>query len=150
MKRVGIGLPFFVGAGVGCFEGRFGCVERRTSRAAEPPTRPTLAPACALSVETDAADSAARSRIRADHWRGVASLTVLTEITLLGGEAHRVEGEAKDVEQAILSAARGSIMQFAWFTDAQTAEPVGVNPEHVMMLRAVGATGQAAGPDPSS
>ena len=75
---------------------------------------------------------------------------MLTEITLLGGEAHRVEGEAKDVEQAILSAARGSIMQFAWFTDAQTAEPVGVKREHVMMLRAVGATGQAAGPDPSS
>jgi hypothetical protein len=74
----------------------------------------------------------------------------MTEISLVGGELHRVEGEAKDVEQAILSAARGSIMQFAWFTDAQTAEPVGVNPEHVMMLRAVGSTGRAAGADPPS
>jgi hypothetical protein len=75
---------------------------------------------------------------------------VLTEITLAGGAVHRVHGEAKDVEQMILSAARGSIMQFAWFTDAQTAEPVGVNPEHVMTLRAVGSIGQAPGPDPPS
>ncbi len=74
----------------------------------------------------------------------------ITEISLVGGERHRVDGEAKDVEQAILSAARGSIMQFAWFTDVQTAEPVGVNPEHVMTLRAVGSTGQAPGPDPRS
>jgi hypothetical protein len=74
----------------------------------------------------------------------------ITEISLVGGERHRVDGEAKDIEHAILSAARGSIMQFAWFTDAQTAEPVGVNPEHVMMLRAVGSTGQAPGPDPPS
>jgi hypothetical protein len=75
---------------------------------------------------------------------------VLTEITLLGGERYRVDGEVKEVEHAILSAARGSIMQFAWFTDAQTAEPVGVNPEHVMMLRAVVSTGRAAGSDPAS
>ena len=32
-------------------------------------------------------------------------------------------------------------MQFAWMTDAQTAEPLGVNPEYVMMLRAVAAAG---------
>jgi hypothetical protein len=68
----------------------------------------------------------------------------ITEITLLGGERHRVEGQAKDVEQQILGAARGSIMQFAWFTDAQTAEPLGVNPEHVMTLRSVGSTDQPA------
>jgi hypothetical protein len=75
---------------------------------------------------------------------------VLTEITLVGGERHRVDGEVKEVEHAILSAARGSIMQFAWFTDAQTAEPVGVNPEHVMTLRGVVSTGRAAGSDPTS
>jgi hypothetical protein len=68
----------------------------------------------------------------------------ITEITLLGGERHRVEGQAKDVEQLILGAARGSIMQFAWFTDAQTAEPLGINPEHVMTLRPVGSTDQPA------
>jgi hypothetical protein len=69
----------------------------------------------------------------------------ITEITLLGGERHRIEGDVKEVEQLILSAARGSIMQLAWFIDAQTGEPLGINPEHVMTLRAVGSTGQPAG-----
>jgi hypothetical protein len=72
-------------------------------------------------------------------------MTSITEITLVGGERHRVDGDVKDVEQLILSAARGSIMQFAWFKDAETAEPLGVNPEHVMALRAVGSTAQASG-----
>ena len=61
----------------------------------------------------------------------------ITEITFLTGERCRVEGEAKDVERAILDAARGSIMQLAWMTDAQTGEPLGINPEGIVMLRAV-------------
>jgi hypothetical protein len=61
----------------------------------------------------------------------------LTEITLLSGERHRVEGDAKQVERLILDAARGSILQLAWLTDAGTAEPLGINPEHVTTLRAV-------------
>jgi len=61
----------------------------------------------------------------------------ITEITLLGGERHRVDADVKVVEQLILDAARGSIMQLAWLTDAQTAEPLGINPEHVMTLRAL-------------
>jgi hypothetical protein len=73
----------------------------------------------------------------------------ITEITLLGGERYRVEGDVKDIEHLILSAARGSIMQLAWFTDARTAEPLGVNPEHVLTLRAVGSTGQPPGADPA-
>jgi hypothetical protein len=68
----------------------------------------------------------------------------ITEITLLGGDRHSVAGDLKEVEQLILSAARGSIMQLAWFTDAQTAQPLGINPEHVMTLRAVVSTGPAA------
>jgi hypothetical protein len=70
----------------------------------------------------------------------------ITEITLLGGEHRRVHGDLKAVEKLILDAARGSLMEFAWLTDAQTAEPVGINPEHVMTLRAAGATAQ---PEPS-
>ena len=54
-------------------------------------------------------------------------------------ERCRVEGEAKHVERLILDAARGSIMQFAWLTDAVTGEPVAINPESVVSLRAVGA-----------
>lgn len=64
----------------------------------------------------------------------------VTEIILVGGERQRVDGEVKEVEQVILDAARGSIMQFAWLTDAHTAEPVGINPAHVMTLRAVSST----------
>ena len=47
----------------------------------------------------------------------------------------RVYG-VKDVERLILNAARGSIMEFAWFTEIQTGESVAINPDHVVMLRA--------------
>jgi hypothetical protein len=63
-------------------------------------------------------------------------VAAITEIFVLGGERVLVEGEAKQIEAAILSAARGSIMEFAWMTEAQTGELVGINPEHVLMLRA--------------
>jgi hypothetical protein len=64
-------------------------------------------------------------------------LTPLTEITILGGERFRVDAEAKDVEALILSAARGSIMELAWLTEASTGARIGLNPEHVLMLRAL-------------
>ena len=64
----------------------------------------------------------------------------ITEITVLGGQRHRVEGEAKDIERLILDAARGSIMQLAWLTDAQAGEPLAINPETVVMLRALTAS----------
>lgn len=62
---------------------------------------------------------------------------LLTEITLTNGERLRVEGTTHDVEAAILAAARGSIMEFAWLTDSDSGQTVGVVPEHVLMLRAV-------------
>ena len=61
----------------------------------------------------------------------------ITEVTLVGGARHHVDGDVKSIERLILDAARGSIMQLAWMTDAQTAEPIGINPEYVMTLRAV-------------
>jgi hypothetical protein len=62
-------------------------------------------------------------------------MSPLTEITLTGGERLRVESDARAVEAAILSAARGSIMEFAWMTEAESGQLVGVNPDHVLMLR---------------
>jgi hypothetical protein len=62
---------------------------------------------------------------------------LVTEITLTGGERLRVEGASDDVEAAILAAARGSIMEFAWLTDADSGERVGLTPDHVLMLRAL-------------
>jgi hypothetical protein len=67
-------------------------------------------------------------------------MTSITEINIVGGERRRVEGDAKAVERLILDAARGSIMELAWLTDAETGEPIGVNPEYVVMLRALGST----------
>jgi hypothetical protein len=65
------------------------------------------------------------------------SATNITEISLTGGQRVRVEGDAKRVEAQILSAARGSIMEFAWMTEAETGERIGINPEHVLLLRPV-------------
>ena len=64
-------------------------------------------------------------------------MSSITEITLLGGERHRVAGDVKDVERQILNAARGSIMELAWLTDAKSGESIGLNPECVMTLRAL-------------
>jgi hypothetical protein len=64
-------------------------------------------------------------------------MSSITEITLVGGDRHRVEGDVKDVERMILNAARGSIMEFAWLTEAQTGQHLGVSPECVVTLRAV-------------
>lgn len=62
-------------------------------------------------------------------------MTQTTEITLLDGSRHRVQGDVKTVEQIIISAARGSIMELAWLADAESGEQLGLNPECVMMLR---------------
>jgi hypothetical protein len=59
----------------------------------------------------------------------------ITEITVVGGERYRVDGEAKTVEAIILDAARGSLMGFAWVVEAETGEQIGLNPEHIVMLR---------------
>jgi hypothetical protein len=61
----------------------------------------------------------------------------ITELTLSGGERLRVQGEPHDVEAAILSAARGSLMELAWMTEADSRKLVGVNPDHVLMIRAL-------------
>lgn len=61
-----------------------------------------------------------------------------TQITLVTGDSYRVDGEVKHVERIILDAARGSIMQLAWFTEAETRDDLAVNPEHVVLLKAAG------------
>ena len=59
-----------------------------------------------------------------------------TELTVVTGDRYRVEGETKHVEQVILNAARGSIMQLAWLVDTETGEDFAVNPDCVVILRA--------------
>jgi hypothetical protein len=60
-----------------------------------------------------------------------------TEITMQGGHQYCVEGDAKQVERTILDAARGSIMELAWMVEAESQERIGINPEYVVMLRAI-------------
>jgi hypothetical protein len=67
----------------------------------------------------------------------------ITEITVVGGERYRVDGEAKTVEAIILDAARGSLMGFAWVVEAETGERIGLNPEHIVMLRHVASSTEA-------
>ncbi len=64
-------------------------------------------------------------------------MTRTTEITIVTGERYRVEGDVRDVERTIIGAARGSIMELAWLVEAETAAPMAVNPEHLVMLRAI-------------
>jgi hypothetical protein len=59
----------------------------------------------------------------------------ITEVTLSGGERLRVQGDVHQIEAAILSASRGSIMEFAWMTEAGSGRRVGINPDHVLILR---------------
>jgi hypothetical protein len=58
-----------------------------------------------------------------------------TEITVVGGDRYIVEGTPEGVERSILDAARGSIMELAWFLDVKTGERIGINPDHVVLLR---------------
>ncbi|MBV9336699.1 MAG: hypothetical protein JO243_12495 [Solirubrobacterales bacterium] len=66
-------------------------------------------------------------------------MTSWTELTIITGDRYRVERDVREVERAILDAARGSIMQLAWLVEAETGEDLAFNPDHVVMLRAVGA-----------
>jgi hypothetical protein len=64
----------------------------------------------------------------------------VTEVTLVGGYILQVEGDAKQVEASIVGAARGSIMELAWLTEAQTGRRLAINPEHVLVLSGLGST----------
>ena len=58
---------------------------------------------------------------------------------MVNGERFSVAGEPLDVEKAIIAAARGSIMQLAWVEESGSGRALGVNPAHVVSLRAADA-----------
>ena len=62
--------------------------------------------------------------------------TARTEIIVVTGDRYCIDGDVKDVERIILDAARGSIMQLAWLTDAETRSDLAINPGHVVLIRA--------------
>jgi hypothetical protein len=57
----------------------------------------------------------------------------LTLVTLATGERYEVDGSAESVEASIVG---GSIMQFAWLTEAATGRSIAINPLHVVALEA--------------
>jgi hypothetical protein len=71
--------------------------------------------------------------------RSLQPVAPATELTIVGGAVFRVVGDAREVERVIMDASRGSLMALAWLIDADTGESLGVNPEHVVLLRKLGA-----------
>jgi hypothetical protein len=57
-----------------------------------------------------------------------------TALTLVTGERITVAGAVEEVEETVLAAARGSLLELAWLTDASTGRPVALNPDHLVML----------------
>jgi hypothetical protein len=57
---------------------------------------------------------------------------------MVNGERFAISGEPVEVEKTIIAAARGSIMQLAWLEQAEGGGALGVNPAHVVSLRAAG------------
>ena len=62
-----------------------------------------------------------------------------TQLTMVTGERYELSGAPERVEQAILAAARGSLLEFAWLEEAASGRVVAINPAHVVSLRAVAA-----------
>jgi hypothetical protein len=61
--------------------------------------------------------------------------TVTTAVVvMMTGERYEVEGSPKDVEAAIVAASRGSILQLAWMTEADSGRSIAINPLHVAAL----------------
>jgi hypothetical protein len=59
------------------------------------------------------------------------------EITLAAGDGPlEVEGDLSEVEKALSDAARSGQSRLAWFRERGRDDSVGVNPAHVVALRA--------------
>lgn len=97
------------------------------------PLRLTVAPGA-----VDAASCRGRALLVGSVVASSRLVPATTEITLREGSRYRVQGDAAAVERLILDAARGSIMELAWLTEVESGERLGINPEAVVMLRAVG------------
>lgn len=58
-----------------------------------------------------------------------------TDLNMANGERLTVNGTREEVEKTISDAARSGQTRLAWLTDADTDEPVGVNPAQVSTVR---------------
>jgi len=55
-------------------------------------------------------------------------------VVMVTGERYEVEGSPQDVEAAIVAASRGSILQMAWMSEADSGRSIAINPLHVVAL----------------
>jgi hypothetical protein len=55
-------------------------------------------------------------------------------IVMVTGDRYEVESTPEEVEAAIVAASRGSILQLAWVTEADSGRSIGINPLHVAAL----------------
>jgi uncharacterized protein YlzI (FlbEa/FlbD family) len=62
--------------------------------------------------------------------------TPSTEIVVVSGGCCRVDGDVESVEERVLDAARGSLLELVWFTETESGRRIALNPEHVVWLRA--------------
>ena len=66
---------------------------------------------------------------------GYRASVAASEVTLITGERVEVEGSHQEVETSLLGAARGSLMELAWLTEAGSGRAIGLNPAHVVAVR---------------
>lgn len=62
------------------------------------------------------------------------SARAVTTVVVVTGERYEIQGSPSDVEAAIVAASRGSIMQLAWVTEADSGRSIALNPLHVVAL----------------
>jgi hypothetical protein len=58
----------------------------------------------------------------------------VSEILVVGGERFRVQGAPDEVENKIVDAARGSIMELVTLAEAESGELIALNPAHVVAV----------------
>ena len=67
---------------------------------------------------------------------------IYADLRLLTGEVFTVEGSLEEVERTLSDAARSGQARLAWFKERDGDEAIGVNPAHVVALRASESSGQ--------
>lgn len=59
----------------------------------------------------------------------------VSEILVVGGDRFRVQGAPDEVENKIVDAARGSILELVSLVEADSGELIALNPAHIVAIR---------------
>ncbi len=65
------------------------------------------------------------------------TVSATTEILVVGGERFRVQGTPEEVENKILDAARGSILELVWLAETESSEMIALNPAHIVAISGI-------------